>query len=98
MSNRRPNKITRSAKVTKRKKLPSDLESDNRVVNLTAREREVLAVWREVRFIDKQVARRLGTKARTVQNQLASISHKLGAQSRSDLAAMAVTLNLRCTS
>ncbi len=56
--------------------VPSDLLS-----RLTPREREVLALFIETCH-DKKVAARLGISVQTVRNQIASIQHKLGVESR----------------
>lgn len=54
--------------------------------SLTHREREVLSLFME-QPSDKKVANRLGTHLRTVRNQLVSIMHKLGVNSRAELVA-----------
>jgi DNA-binding CsgD family transcriptional regulator len=71
---------------------PRELSRDGQLAKLTRREREVLALWQDERFNDKQVAGRLGRKEHTIRNQLASIEHKLGLRSRAELAAMTVSL------
>jgi DNA-binding CsgD family transcriptional regulator len=57
---------------------------------LTEREHEVLVLY--LRYLNaKKVARELGTKHQTVQNQLSSIEHKLGADSREHLVALTLS-------
>jgi DNA-binding CsgD family transcriptional regulator len=63
--------------------------SDGAFAPLTRREREVLQLYLEL-LNAKKVARRLGTRAQTVRNQLAAIEHKLGLSSREELVAFAV--------
>lgn len=56
--------------------------------DLTAAEEHVVALVLEG-LSNAQIARRRGTRERTVANQLASIFRKLGVSSRSELAAVA---------
>ncbi len=52
--------------------------------NLPPREREVLELLLN-RLAPKQIARRLGTSAKTVQNQIDNLRHKCSAASTTDL-------------
>jgi len=54
--------------------------------SLTTRERDVLLLFME-HLSDKTVASRLGSSRQTVRNQLVSIRHKLGTESREELVA-----------
>jgi DNA-binding CsgD family transcriptional regulator len=63
---------------------PSSLTVSERLVSLTAREREVLCLYVD-RCNAKEVACCLGTRTQTAKNQLAAIEHKLGIDSREEL-------------
>jgi DNA-binding CsgD family transcriptional regulator len=63
---------------------PLSLNESERLVCLTAREREVLCLYVDHRN-SKEVACCLGTRTQTIKNQLATIEHKLGVDSREDL-------------
>ena len=63
---------------------PSSLTVSERLVWLTAREREVLCLYVDRRN-PKEVACCLGTRTQTTKNQLATIEHKLGIDSREEL-------------
>jgi DNA-binding CsgD family transcriptional regulator len=59
-------------------------DGDALLATLSAREREVLALYLKL-LNPKAVASRLGTRPQTVRNQLASIEHKLGVRSTEEL-------------